>query len=156
MDDTFLLFKDKQHVNKFFRYLNSRHKNISFTLEIETDNRLPFLDILVNRKNTFVTNIYRKPTFSGLYSNYHSFLPKKFKSGLIFTLLFRIYTICSDRSKIYTEIGNLRKIMRKNEYPSYFLDNCIKIFFLKMQSEKLTLFLNTMSLERLLIYLLWV
>ena len=129
MDNTFLLFDDKLHVKKFFRYLNSRHKNISFTLEEEAANKLPFLDILVNRNNAFITNIYRKPTFSGLYINFHSFLPKKFKSGLVFTLLFRIYTNCSDRSKIYTEIGNLRKILRKNEYPSYFLDNCIKSFF---------------------------
>ena len=136
MNDTFLLFRDKLHVKKFFRYLNSRHKNISFTLEEEADNKLPFLDILVNRNNAFITNIYRKPTFSGLYSNFHSFLPKKFKSGLVFTLLFRIYTICSDRSKIYTEIGNLRKILRKNEYPSYFLDNCIKTFFTKMHLKQ--------------------
>ena len=138
MDDTFLLFRSKQNIKMFFRYINSRHKNMSFTLEEESDIKLPFLDILVIRDNILTTNIYRKPTFSGLYSNFHSFLPEKYKSGLMYTLLFRIYTICSDRSKIYTEIGNLRKFMRKNDYPSYFLDKCIKLFFDKVFCKKST------------------
>ena len=138
MDDTFLLFRSKQNIKMFFRYINSRHKNMSFTLEEESDNKLPFLDILVIRDNILTTRIYRKTTFSGLYSNFHSFLPEKYKSGLMHTLLFRIYTICSDRSKIYTEIGNLRKFMRKNDYPSYFLDKCIKLFFDKVFCKKST------------------
>ena len=84
---------------------------MSFTHEVENGNKLPFLDILVTRENSFTTNMYRKPTFSGLYTNFHSFLPEKYKSGLIMTLLFRIFTICSDWSKIHEEIINLRKIV---------------------------------------------
>ena len=30
VDDTFILFKDKDHVNKFGKYLNSRYKNMKF------------------------------------------------------------------------------------------------------------------------------
>ena len=136
MDDTFLLFASKQHIKMFFRYINSRHKNMSFTVEEELDHKLPFLDILVIRSEKFITNLYRKPTFSGLYSNFYSFLPEKYKIGLFYTLLFRIYTICSDCSKIFIEIGKLRKFMRKNEYPSNFLDKHIKLFFEKKFSKK--------------------
>ena len=136
MDDTFLLFSSTEHIKKFFRYINSRHKNMSFTYEVEIDNKLPFLDILVTRENAFTTNIYRKPTFSGLYTNFHSFLPENYKTGLVLTLLFRIYTICSDWSKIHTEIINLRNIMLKNNFPSYFIDRCIKLFFDRLFLKK--------------------
>ena len=93
---------------------------ISFTYETESDNKLPFLDILVTRGNTFSTNVYRKHTFSGLYTNFHSFLPENFKTGLVLTLLFRIYTVCSDWSKIHAEIIKLRTILLKNNYSTIF------------------------------------
>ena len=140
MDDTFLLFSSSEDVKKFDKYINSRHKSMSFTHEVENDNKLPFLDILVARENSFTTDMYRKPTFSGLYTNFHSFLPEKYKSGLVMTLLFRIFTICSDWSKIHEEIINLRKIMLKNNFPGKFLDKCIKAFFDKLFLKKKIVF----------------
>ena len=44
---------------------------------------------------SFVTTIYRKPTFSGIYTNFTSFMPRKYKYGLILTLLFRSFTFLS-------------------------------------------------------------
>ena len=35
VDDIFLLFDDSSQINKFEKYMNSRHKNIKFTKEIE-------------------------------------------------------------------------------------------------------------------------
>ena len=142
MDDTFLLFSAKDHIKKFFRYINSRHKSMSFTYEEENDNKLPFLDVLVSREvsssqlKTFSTNIYRKPTFSGLYTNFNSFIPESYKTGLFLSLLFRIYSICSDWSKIHLEIVNLKKIMLKNNFPSRFADRCINHFLEKLFVKK--------------------
>ena len=34
-DDTFLLFRSKDHIEKFRCYLNCQHANIKFTTEIE-------------------------------------------------------------------------------------------------------------------------
>ena len=113
---------------------------MSFTFEEENDNKLPFLDVLVIRQDTFVTSIYRKPTFSGLYTNFHSFLPEKYKNGLILTLLFTIYSLCSDWSRIHTEIINLKNIMFKNNFPTEFVDRCVKVFFEKMFVKKSEVF----------------
>ena len=67
VDDTFLLFRTKDHVEKFKNYLNKQHKNIKFTSEIEENGSLSFLDITTSRENNkFVTPVYRKPTFSGV------------------------------------------------------------------------------------------
>ena len=116
--------------------MNNKHKNINFTSETEIDDSLPFLDILIKRGNNgFETNVYRKPTFSGVYSNFVSFLSLGYKSGLVFTLLHRIFNIVCDVNKFHTEVRKLRVILLKNGYPVSFIDNCVKLFLNKVKSQ---------------------
>ena len=137
MDDTFLLFKSENEVKKFLKYIGSRHKNISFTFEIEQGNSLSFLDVLVSREGTkFSTSLYRKSTFSGLYSNFSSFLPVEYKKGLIFTLLYRGFTLCTDFDKFQNELLFLKRVLNRNQYPRSFVDECIRKFFDKRSSPK--------------------
>ena len=76
VDDVFILFKGAQHVKPFVGYMNSKHKNINFSLETEKDGQMSFLDVNVFRENgKFVTNVYRKETFTGVYTNFSSFIP---------------------------------------------------------------------------------
>ena len=43
-----------------------------------------FLDVNIFRENEkFATNVYRKKTFSGVYTNFKSFIPETYKIGLI-------------------------------------------------------------------------
>ena len=129
VDDTCVLFKKEEHIVSFKNYLNSCHRNINFTYEKETDNSLPFLDIKILRENnTFATSIFRKETFTGLYTNYKSLIPSAYKKGLIFTLLFRIVNICSSWSLIHTEFSKLKEILRFNGYPTALICRCIKTF----------------------------
>ena len=96
VDDTFLLFKDSDHINLFLNYLNSKHGNIKFTKESEQDNTLPFLDVSITRKhNTFETSVFRKKTFTGLSSHYLSSEPRMYKTNTIKTLLHRGYHVCN-------------------------------------------------------------
>ena len=46
--DTFCLFHSEADAVQFLHYLNSRHINIRFTMEKESENRLPFLDVLID------------------------------------------------------------------------------------------------------------
>ena len=63
IDDTFLLFQTKDHVEKFKNSLNKQHKNIKFTSEIQENGSLSFLDITLTRENNkFATSVYRKPS----------------------------------------------------------------------------------------------
>ena len=96
VDDCFLLFRNPEHVNKFLNYLNSKHENIKFTCELESNNALPFLDVNIQRsQNNFVTSVFRKPTFSGLGTSFHSSCDLKFKINSIKTLISRGYKVCS-------------------------------------------------------------
>ena len=133
VDDIFLMFEHKDHVKKFLRYMNSRHRNIQFTCEEESNDKISFLDISITRsKNKLMTSLYRKKTFSGVYMNYNSFLPTNYKKGLIDTLLFRSYNISADYSILHNEIKYLKTIWQKNSFPLFFSDNCIKNFLDKL------------------------
>ena len=76
--------------------MNKQHKCLKFTFETENDNSVSFLDIKITRHNhQFKTSVYRKPTFSGVFTHYESYLDQTYKS-LIDSLLFRCFLICSD------------------------------------------------------------
>ena len=126
VDDTFLLFKDVQHVSLFLTYLNSQHPNISFTSEIEENGSLPFLDIQISCNDTnFVTSIYRKPTFTGLMSKFNDFAPTEYKSNLISTLICRAYRISSDYVFFNSEVDFLKKLLQSNGYTLDFIERHI-------------------------------
>ena len=101
---------------------------MSFTEEKESDNKLPFLDILVFREpscNNFSTNVYRKSTFSGVYTNFKSFMPLKYKIGLLWTLLDRCFNIVSNYKLLHEQIDKTRNVFVKNGYPTEFIDQSI-------------------------------
>ena len=75
VDDIFDLFRSPHHHEKFNECLNTKHANIKFTCEKEVNRSLPFLDVVISRnKEGFTTTVYHKPTFSGVYSNFNSFI----------------------------------------------------------------------------------
>ena len=132
VDDIFALFRSSDHLEKFTNYLNSKHKNIKFTYEKESNNSLHFLDILISRsENGVKTSVYHKPTFSGVYSNFNSFIYDQYKIGRIFILLFRTFLIVSDFSRFHTEVSHLKDILKKNAFHIKLVDNCIKTFLNK-------------------------
>ena len=59
VDDTFSLFHKETEFQKFLNCLNSLHPSLKFTNEIETNNSVPFLDVLVTKSdNKFITSVY--------------------------------------------------------------------------------------------------
>ena len=96
VDDIFVPFKSEEHLKRFVNYMNSKHKNIKFNFETEDSNKFSFLDAKITRKNKrFVASIFRKATFSGVFTNYDSFIFDTYKIGLVHTLLFQFFKICS-------------------------------------------------------------
>ena len=77
-----------------------------------------------------------KPTFSGVFTNYESFIPTYQKSGLLHTLLQRSFSICCDFKTFHFEIDHLKTILMKNNYPGKLIDLCIKSFFNKLCTPK--------------------
>ena len=110
--------------------MSSKHQNINFTVEKENVGSLSFLDVKICRKNgKFVTSVNRKPTFSGVFTNYESFIPTYQKRGLLHTLLHRNFSICCDFKTFHFQVD-------QNNYPLNFIDSCIKSFLNKLYTPK--------------------
>ena len=132
-----MLFRSKDYIEKFRGYLNCQHPNIKFTSEIDDNNPISFLDIKISGvNNRFSTNIYRKVTFSGVFTNLESLIPISYKSNLIFTLLFRAFKLCSNFELFHQEILNLKDIFKRNGYPGNFIDVCIKRYLNQVFIDK--------------------
>ena len=115
----------------------SEHQNINFNVEKENVGSLSFLDVKICRKNgKFVTSVYRKPTFSGVFTNYESFIPTYQKRGLLHTFLHRSSSISCDFKTFHFEIDHLKNILIKNNYPLNVIDSCIKSFLNKLYTPK--------------------
>ena len=131
------MFRLRDHVKKFVDYMNKKHPNIRFIFEVEDQNSFSFLDIKIIRnteKKAFETSVYRKSTFSGVFTNFKSFIPMTYKTGLLETMLFRCFSICSSYEKFHEEIVKLKEIFKRNSYPEKFIDRCIKKIFKQTSS----------------------
>ena len=125
-DDTFLLHNINE-IGNFKNYLNLQLANIKFTSEIQTNNLLSSLDIkIVRENNKFTTSVYRKPSFSGVFTHFESFIPNSYKYALIFILLHRAFKLFSDFELLHQEIEHLNNIFRKTGQTANFTNFYIK------------------------------
>ena len=100
-----------------------------FTTENEKDNRMSFRDVNITcKQGKFTTSVFRKPTFSGIYTHFYSFLPSTYKIVKIHTLLYKRFRIRSDWTKFHLELVKLMDVFESNGYPGNFINNCFKIF----------------------------
>ena len=130
-------FSTPDHVDKYKEYLSSKHPNINFCIEKEKDGCLSFLDVNIFHENMkFATKVYSKKTFSGVYTNFKILIPETYKIGLIKSLLFRCYSLCSDFIKFHHKIDKLKSILYKNSDPHDLIDKCIKEFLDKILTPK--------------------
>lgn len=70
--------------------------------------------------------VYRKPTHSGVFTHYTSFIPFQYKLGLIRTLFDRAYKICSTWSLFHLEMENIVRMLSLNGYNRNFIYSVIE------------------------------
>ena len=101
---------------------NEAHRNIKFTSENEMDNQIPFLDVLLKRREdgTLQRSVYQKPTASGQYLHFESASPIEHKRGLVKTLFNRARRICTPDTLSEIE-DRITKDLSKNSYPASFI-----------------------------------
>ena len=73
VDDTFAKLK-KIYVSAFLQHLNSQHRRIKFTTEVQEDDKLAFLETLVHvlEDRSVKISIYRKATHTDQYLDFRS------------------------------------------------------------------------------------
>ena len=133
--DTFVSFSSRSEALNFFHKLNDLYPSLSFTMEEENSNKLPFLDVLVEwGKSVFFTSIYRKPTFTGLYLSWDAFVSKSGKLNLIKNHSFRALNICSD-CKMEEQLKVIRELFLNNGYPEEVTDDKINSTVTKFKNK---------------------
>ena len=94
VDDVFVMFLYQSHLKDFVNYMNTKYPNIKFTSEFEENDSFSFLDVKITRRNNqLVTPVFRKATFSGVFTNFKSFMLVAYNFGLVYTLLHRSFSI---------------------------------------------------------------
>ena len=80
VDDTFTIVNGIATAETLYRALNNAHPSMSFTMEIEVGGKLPFLGMnIIREENTINTEVYRKPTNTGLLLHYQCHTNERYK-----------------------------------------------------------------------------
>ncbi|CAH3182280.1 unnamed protein product [Porites lobata] len=113
----------------FLQVLNSVHPSLSFTMELEHDGSIPFLGTVLTRcGGTLTTEVYRKPTYTGLLLHFQSHVDSRFKKGLVNTMVNRAYRLSSTKEGFAKECNKLRTIFSKLRYPKTLVGSTINKF----------------------------
>jgi hypothetical protein len=122
VDDVFAIIRARK-IQEILAKINNFHKDIEFTLEMEQDGKLPFLDVMTyEREDKAIGHyVYRKPTQTNTYLNYNSFHPIAHKVSVCDTLLSRAFNLC-DPDHVKQEINYVKNILKGNLYPSKLIE----------------------------------
>ena len=110
------------------QHLNSTGPSIQFTLERETDGKLPFLDTYVQRTTDgkLETVVYRKPTHTDKYLSFNSHHPRSHKNSVVTTLFQRAENLTSNKDGRENECQYATNVLKENNYPKSFLYDCLR------------------------------
>ena len=127
--DDILLICNKHiiDINDTVTLFNSLSPILKFSLEVETNNRLNYLDLTVIKdRNGFSYEIYRKPTATDTIIPNDSCHPSEQKMAAIKYFANRIntYGLSNDNKQI--EIDTVKQILHNNSYHVSMLDNMMK------------------------------
>ena len=111
---------------------------MKFTSETEENNAISFLDITVTKElNNFTTSVYRKKTFTGLGTNFLSYIPLKFKISCLSTLIYRAYHLSSSYIYFNAELDFLKNFFIDNCFPPSLFYKHVRLFLDKLYDNRI-------------------
>ena len=98
--------------------MNQLEPSVEFIIKTQTYNKLPFLGVMVQRRNSqLTTGVYRKPIDTGLYLKWSGNQPRNYKINLIKCLCTRAKRICSYDILFEQELEYCKNIFITQGYP---------------------------------------
>ena len=126
VDDTLALVRDLSDATDLLACLNEAHPSIQFTMEIATNDRLPFIGMeIIKIDGSLETCVYRKKTNKGLLLHYQSHVDSRYKRSLLRTMLDRAKRLSSTQDFLSQECKNLKEIFLKLKYPEKLINSAI-------------------------------
>ena len=141
VDDVFALARER-YLPKTLNLLNSRHSSINFTVEKEIDGKLPFLDLLITRKenNRIKFGIYRKPTSTDRYITADSNHFGAQKQAAFHSMAHRLFNIPLEKCEFDAERERIHKAAYQNGYDRKFVDKILRKHQRKKHRQDATTF----------------
>ena len=116
----------QENIQIFLDYLNSRHPRIKWTIEIEKEGVLPFVDLNLCRKAYRISaGIYRKASHTLKYSTFSSNRPRAEQLGIVKSMLHRAHNLCDEGEPIENEVKLLNNAFIANGYHPKDVDRII-------------------------------
>ena len=135
VDDTLTVMKDEVSAYSFLHVLNDLHPSISFTMELPTENTLPFLGMVLRKDSqNITTSVYVKPTNTGLLLHYNSHVDNRYKKSLIIAMLDRAFKLSSNWSLFHEECIRLKTLFLQLAYPEHLIHSMISNFITSKQT----------------------
>jgi predicted GIY-YIG superfamily endonuclease len=128
VDDIFAITRNDIDLHNILNQLNNKLDCIKFTIEIENDNKINYLDttIIKDNNNRPTFKIFRKPTSIYNYIHWYSSHSVKIKKSTLTTFFLRALKIVSPQFlKEETEI--IKNIFKKLCYPNFIIYQAINI-----------------------------
>ncbi|KAJ4433893.1 hypothetical protein ANN_16206 [Periplaneta americana] len=125
VDDILILYKgNKRQVQNLHQHIKKIHPKLHYTLEIENNKSINFLDITITKvdnKNTF--KVYRKPTTHIHNTSNH---PTQHRQAAFRTMVHRLLNIPMNQQDYNEELNTIKYISQENGYNPNIIDNIIR------------------------------
>ena len=128
VDDIFCIFTHDGDVDSFLAFLNAQHPSIQYTMEKECNNKIAFLDTLLDKNHKFKVSVFHKKTYTGLLTNFLSFIPYTYKVNLIKCLIDRIYNINNSWHGVDFDLEEMSQVLQRNCYPASLIDETVRTY----------------------------
>ena len=137
VDDIFIQVNDVADIVQL-KQIFEHNSVLKFTYELNTNNKLPFLDVNVTstNDNRFKTTVYRKPTNIGTCLNANSECPEQYKTSVISNFIHRIYKITQNWSDFHIELQQTKQMLINNNYSNHMIDTQIRKFLNQTHSSE--------------------
>ncbi|XP_055543038.1 uncharacterized protein LOC129728613 [Wyeomyia smithii] len=139
VDDVFALVKER-YLPQTLDLLNSRHNSIKFTVEREVEGKLPFLDLMITRKEdgTLKFGIYRKPTSTDRYITADSNHFGGQKQAAFHAMAHRLFNVPMEAEEFAKEQQQICKAAEINGYDKRFVDKILGKQKRKQEKQQIT------------------
>ena len=116
VDDIITALPEKS-IQYFLGHLNSIESTINFTVEVESENKIAFLDTEITQQDngSLSTAVYRKKAYTDQYLSFHSHHSISHKIAVVNTLYSRAESICSTEQELEKERNHVKKVLRYPE-----------------------------------------
>ncbi len=119
---------ERNNIDDFKQHIDSIEPSIKFTMELESNKQLSFLDTTIHHHEdgSLSTTVYRKPTQTDKYLSFDSHHPMEHKRAVATTLFHRAKKICSFHLDRVKEEEHVTQALRQNGYPLKMIERISK------------------------------